>query len=382
MQFVITNAGIAAAAVATGGGPKIEITSYKIGTAVAYTPVVGDTALHGTVLHTAAPSNYAVLSANTVQYMLTMDDTVGDFSFGEIGLYLVDGTLFALGSLTQVQQKLKTNGSTPGNIISIDARLNFSQLSAIIEFPITTLLNGVIPEISSIDLMTPPAISQANCYIVHSGDDSGAPIFAMRSNDYEWRFNTHNTLRIAAGVVGTGQDVDSAAINGAGTGYHVNDVLTFVGGTFSVAGQVTVVTVDGSGAITGITLTEDGVYSAIPTNPVEVTGGNGTSATFTLTWGNAVHLQEIVSSDIGLNLPEVQAGKYVMQITSGTLRGFCRHVTISKNDMMKWSTPLGSVPSAGVTFDVYQSDSSIIADAFASVDAAQNALAYAIVFGQ
>lgn len=360
MIFVITNAGLAAANAATAGGPKIEITTYKVGAGVAYTPVIEDTALHGTILHTAAPSNYSVLSANAVQYLLTMDDTIGNFSFGEIGLYLADGTLFALSALTQVQQKTATSGITPGNIIQIDARLNLSQVSAIISFPITTLVNGKIPEIASVDLLTTPVLSQANVYLVHSGDETGTPTLAIRNDDTNWRFMTHNTRIIASGLVGTGQHVSTAVVAAAGLGYAVNDVLTVIGGTYYVPAQFTVTSVSGSGAVTGLAITEDGVYSVNPASPVSLTGGTGNGAvTATTTYGNANTLHEIVSTSIGSKLVDVQAGQYIMEITSGVLIGSCRYVTISKNNMMKWATDLASVPLTSVTFDVYQSNSSV-----------------------
>lgn len=79
--------------------------------------------------------------------------------------------------------------------------------------------------------------------------------------------------------------VESATINAAGTGYTVSDVLTVVGGTAGIVAEITVDTVDGGGEITGVTVTTAGEYTALPTNPVAVTGGTGNDdATFDLTW--------------------------------------------------------------------------------------------------
>jgi hypothetical protein len=76
----------------------------------------------------------------------------------------------------------------------------------------------------------------------------------------------------------------SATIAGGGTGYTAGNVLTVVGGTFSSASTITVNTVSG-GVITGATLTNGGTYTVIPANPVSVTGGSGTGATFNITYG-------------------------------------------------------------------------------------------------
>jgi hypothetical protein len=83
----------------------------------------------------------------------------------------------------------------------------------------------------------------------------------------------------ATGTVGMAQL--TTAIAGGGTGYTVNDVLTFVGGT-GTAMTVTVTTVS-AGVITGFTVTNAGTYTVLPTNPISVTGGTGSGATFNVT---------------------------------------------------------------------------------------------------
>ncbi len=80
------------------------------------------------------------------------------------------------------------------------------------------------------------------------------------------------------------RSLSSAVIVAGGTGYTVNDVLTVVGGTASQAAQITVSAVSG-GIITAFTVTRAGSYTAVPSSPVSVTGGTGSGATFTPTWG-------------------------------------------------------------------------------------------------
>jgi len=73
-------------------------------------------------------------------------------------------------------------------------------------------------------------------------------------------------------------------ISSGGTGYTAGDVLTIVGGTaVTTAAQLTVSTVS-SGVITAVTVSAANSYTALPTNPVSVTGGTGTGATFNLTY--------------------------------------------------------------------------------------------------
>jgi hypothetical protein len=77
--------------------------------------------------------------------------------------------------------------------------------------------------------------------------------------------------------------VGSATVSAGGSGYAVGNVLTIVGGTNSSVATLTVATLSGS-AVATVTITTIGSYTALPSNPVSVTGGAGTGATFTLAW--------------------------------------------------------------------------------------------------
>ena len=75
-----------------------------------------------------------------------------------------------------------------------------------------------------------------------------------------------------------------STLSAAGTGYAVGDILTQVGGTFTTATQYQVTTVSG-GAITAFSIYDSGVYTVPPSTPASVTGGHGSSATFTPNYG-------------------------------------------------------------------------------------------------
>jgi hypothetical protein len=76
----------------------------------------------------------------------------------------------------------------------------------------------------------------------------------------------------------------SPSLSAGGTGYTVNDVLTLVGGTFTIAATLTVTAVSG-GVITAVSITNNGVYTVAPSIPASVTGGTGTGATFNASFG-------------------------------------------------------------------------------------------------
>ena len=76
----------------------------------------------------------------------------------------------------------------------------------------------------------------------------------------------------------------SASVAASGTGYSVGQVLTLIGGTYITAASLTVTSVSG-GAITGVSVSTPGEYTALPANPVAVNSG---AATFNVTWTSGV----------------------------------------------------------------------------------------------
>lgn len=269
MIFTITQAGLLAANNAQIGGPKINITTFKVGSAVNYSPTINDVALHGTVLYTQAVNGYAVLSANEVEYTLILDDSVGNFSFGELGLFMEDGTLFALSALTEMQSKKKTDASDAGNIVSFEARLVTTQIAAVISFPINQMPNARMLELPSVDLLKPPSISDSNVFLTLSRDTAGASIPAYKAADFEWSFPSF--ARIFSGQV-----------TGNGVGYTAA-TITLVGGTNGTVATATA-TVSG-GAVQAITRNNWGSgYTSAP--QVAISGnGTGAEATATITQG-------------------------------------------------------------------------------------------------
>lgn len=81
----------------------------------------------------------------------------------------------------------------------------------------------------------------------------------------------------------------SAVAAAAGVSYSLHDTLTLVGGVLAegsagIPSVCTVTSVNGSGGVTGVSITTPGLYTTFPTNPVSVTGGTGTGCTLTVTW--------------------------------------------------------------------------------------------------
>jgi hypothetical protein len=98
-------------------------------------------------------------------------------------------------------------------------------------------------------------------------------------------------LRDSVSSVSLTLDANGNVIN-AGTGYKPGDIVTISGGGFSVQATAIVGTVDGSGAITSITVTNPGKgYSSVPA--ASVTSGTGIGAQLT----PALSLAGVMCSD-------------------------------------------------------------------------------------
>lgn len=99
------------------------------------------------------------------------------------------------------------------------------------------------------------------------------------------------------------QELDSyylgsiTSIDSGGSLYSVNDILTLSGGVYATPAQVRATAVDGGGTITALSVETPGSYSTLPANPVSVSGGTGSGATFVGSYG-LVPLGAILSAHI------------------------------------------------------------------------------------
>jgi hypothetical protein len=133
---------------------------------------------------------------------------------------------------------------------------------------------------------------------------------------------------------------NSPTITLGGTGYTVNDVLTVSGGTFASAVTITVTSVSG-GVITGANYANFGNYTVLPSNPVSVTGGTGSSATFTISWG--VNAYTITNAGSGY------VEQPIISFSGGGGSGAAAYATVGSGATLK---------SLGSTFNVYVDNSS------------------------
>lgn len=188
-KFLITNAGLAVASVAQPQGPYIHITQWKVGSAYGYQPQPTDLDLNGSILASGAPIAWTPIGDNTIDILCRIGPDLGPFQFGEIGLYLDDGTLFAKAVFDQPQTKFSSLGASVGSAYTFHCLLKLQQSVAV--FQITTD-SGIPPSISQVDkwsdlfppsLMSDPTIPAIK---VNEPNVMGEPSLVIQYNNQWW----------------------------------------------------------------------------------------------------------------------------------------------------------------------------------------------------
>jgi hypothetical protein len=106
----------------------------------------------------------------------------------------------------------------------------------------------------------------------------------------DWRHTGETANDTIDWSLGSGKEPIPPTVVTGGSGYRVDDVLTVQGGTVAKSGnpaRLRVETVDAGGAVTNVRLFDQASCTYIdapPANPVGVTGGHGSGATFNLGW--------------------------------------------------------------------------------------------------
>lgn len=140
-------------------------------------------------------------------------------------------------------------------------------------------------------------------------------------------FPTVFSRPIMTGVAPQSFIATDVTVDDDGAGYTAGDVLTVVGGTGLLPAELTVETVGGGGEITGVSISNAGLYNVAPTNPVTVTGGTGTGAEFIVTfvqpykvWVHEVGTDEIDGGNMQPIRSFFETGDFALPISSGMNR--------------------------------------------------------------
>lgn len=191
MYFVLTTAGEAAIAASPGTPPTITL--FRLGGQYGYVPAIGDTDIRGVQVYSGTPSAPVPQSTSIVKYTITLDSSVGDFSFGEVGLYLPGGVLFALGCMNLPVNKLRRQGTQPGNDLAIDCYVSTVGSNYAIFAEIGNSASNLnLGAVNSVDTLPSAFKAHPNVFIVPSPDGKGSLV--AFSNNAAWSFTGYEEI--------------------------------------------------------------------------------------------------------------------------------------------------------------------------------------------
>jgi hypothetical protein len=188
----ITNAGLAAASVATPTGPYIHITQFEIGSAYGYTPLNTDTGINGNLLYTGTPTSYEYIGNNTLNIICEIPVDAGPWQFGEVALFLPGGVMFAKGVFSEPQTKYSSLGTNVVSSYTFNCLLKLQQSVAV--FQIDTI-NGppAVVDIYQWSDVYPPGISanpDVPLYVVRELSPANDATLLENASDSFWTVGT------------------------------------------------------------------------------------------------------------------------------------------------------------------------------------------------
>ena len=137
---------------------------------------------------------------------------------------------------------------------------------------------------------TSEIMNSADVAATITGSISGTTLTVTAITGTLYAGQTIQGVGVTAGTIitalGSGT-VLSQVITSGGTGYAVNDTVTVLGGIYGTTpATYTVATISTGGVVTGLTRTNAGAYTSLPTNPCSTSSnGSGVGLTLTLTFG-------------------------------------------------------------------------------------------------
>lgn len=190
--FLITDAGLAAASIATPTGPYIHITSFEIGSGFGYTPQTTDTGLNGVLLFSGVPTSYEMIGNNTLNIICEIPPNAGPFNFGEVALFLDGGVMFAKAVFDTPQTKFSSLGTNVVSSYTLNCLLKLQQSTAIFQIDTINAPPAVVDIFQWSDVF-PPGVSanpDVPLYLVRELNTRGDSSLLQNTSDADWSLTT------------------------------------------------------------------------------------------------------------------------------------------------------------------------------------------------
>jgi hypothetical protein len=137
---IITSQGVAAMMASWKSGTPLQLSTVKISSDVM--ACTGAEVTMTDIVYTVPSSMVSITaSGNGLTITLSLDETVGTFIIGTVGVYTADGNLFALAPFVGTGLKIANYlPATIGNIRTLSVLLSYDNLSVMVSAPMLTAL--------------------------------------------------------------------------------------------------------------------------------------------------------------------------------------------------------------------------------------------------
>jgi len=186
LKTVITNSGITSVINAENDGPKIKVTSVKIGSTI-INPTSSMTDVTNVVWQgDSSYLTYNIIDSNTFAFKLTLDESVGDFDVGNIGLFTSDGAMFCITSLFAIERKIRSTVSQTGNRRQYIVYIQLTQIIDKIDLTVIDNTDASIPTVQTENDL-PDSITLFNCFQILYHTKLKHSCLAIRE-DNTWKY--------------------------------------------------------------------------------------------------------------------------------------------------------------------------------------------------
>lgn len=181
MKTIITDFGLKKFITAGTGGPKLNITSVKIGSTI-LNPTSTMTDVDNMVwAGDSTYITYQILDDNTFAFVVTLDEGIGNFQVGNIGLFMEDGTMFCLTTLLYPEQKIANGSRIIGNRLEYVIPILLSGISDAVDVSYLMSAEASLPVVRNENVLPDYRATNFSAYIVMNVSQTGLPGLAMRT---------------------------------------------------------------------------------------------------------------------------------------------------------------------------------------------------------
>lgn len=188
--LVISSEGLRVASIATPTGPFINLRSFAVGSAFGYDVTKDQTELLGEKLYEGSIVSYSFSGDNILTMVCRLPPDAGPFDFGEVAVYLDEGTMFAKAAFSKMQTKYSSLGTNLACTYTFNIMLKLDQSVAVFRIiGADGAAEQTLLTVSSWSEVVPPELS-ANpnlpLVLVQELDDKGDSTLLAQSTNQKW----------------------------------------------------------------------------------------------------------------------------------------------------------------------------------------------------